>query len=112
MVWEQTTWWLVGAAALAFTAMSLVGLRTSIVGLFVADASAIILWIIWAINAFAVKQVTNSGVEIIHNYPSLGYAGVAMAFVVGLDLAMTVLEAIRGRPADGAEESARRPARG
>lgn len=94
MPWEQTTWFLVGAVALAFTAVSLLRLRGNIVALYVADASAVLLWIVWAIQAFAVEQVTMDGTTITHNYPSLGYLALAFAVLMTLDLFASVFDAM------------------
>lgn len=94
MPWEQTAWFAVGAVALAFSGVSLLGLRDNIVALFVADAAAVFLWVIWAIQAFAVEQVTETGTTIMHNYPSLGYLALAFAVVMVLDLFVSVFEAM------------------
>lgn len=94
MVWEQTTWWLVGAAALAFTGVSLLGFREQIVALFVADAAAVLLWILWSINAFNIEEMTETGTTVAHSYPSLGYLALAFAVLMMLDLFLSVFEAM------------------
>lgn len=93
-MWEQTTWWLVGGVALAFTGISLLGLRENIVALYVADAVAVWLWVLWAIQAFAVEHITQSGVVIENNYPSLGYLALVFAVLMMLDLFLSVFEAM------------------
>lgn len=94
MPWEQTTWWLIGAAALAFTTLSILRLRENIVALFIADAVAILLWVLWGIQAFAIEQVTQTGTTVTHNYPELGYLALVFAVVMMLDLFLTVMEAM------------------
>jgi len=90
--WEQTTWHLVGGAALLFTMLSFVGLRDAAASLVIGDVVAVLLWVLWAINAFAVEQVTNTGATITHNYPSLGYLGLVFAIIMVLDLFLAVFE--------------------
>lgn len=94
MVWQQSTWWIIGGASLAFTAVSLLRFRQTIVALFVADAAAVLLWILWAIQSFAVEQTTEAGITVTHNYPALGYLGIAFAFLMALDLFLSVFEAM------------------
>jgi len=105
MPWEQTTWHLVGGAALLFTMLSIVGLRDAASSLVIGDVVAVLLWVLWAINAFAVNQVTNTGTTITHNYPSLGYIGMVFAIIMVLDLFLAVFELLaseeRGVATDG-----------
>lgn len=93
-MWGLATWWLVGAVALAFTAVSLLGLRDRIVALYVADAASVMLWVLWAVQAFAVELTTETGSTVVQQYPSLGYLGLAFAVVMVLDLFVSVFEAM------------------
>lgn len=92
-MWTQATWMVVGAAAMLFTFISLFGRRTNVIALFVGSSAAFLLWLVWAINAFAVESITNAGVGVVHNYPALGYVGYVFALLMVADLFMAILQA-------------------
>lgn len=93
-MWEQSTWWLVGAAAMVFSFVSILGRRRNVVALFVGSAAATVIWMLWAVNAFAVEVVTNSGTAVVYNYPALGYFGYLFAAIMALDLLMAIFQAL------------------
>lgn len=107
MPMAQGTWWFVGILALLCSAASIQGRQTNPVVLFVGSAMAAFLWAVWAINAWAVVEIS-SGVEFTHSNPALGYLGFAAAFVMVLDLFWAVLSGLRGTSDQGAMQEAPR----
>lgn len=93
-MWEQSTWWLVGAAALSLSFVSVLGRRGNVIALFAGSAAAVIAWLLWAINAFAVEVVTNDGTAVVYNYPALGYLGYLFAAIMALDLLLAIFQAL------------------
>lgn len=95
MTWSVGVWLAVGAAAIAFTGGSIVLRHTRIVELEIfarlpVMAVAVLLWIVWSINAFHLVSYSQ-GLAQDHNYGSLGYIGGITAFVLGIDLIMSTI---------------------
>lgn len=91
-MWGITTWWLAGGVAIALTGYSFLSLRENLIPLFIADAVAVLLWTLWAIQAFAVELTTETGNTLTQSYPSLGYLAFVLAMVMILDLFVAVFE--------------------
>lgn len=66
------------------------------------EGLAVILWLVWALNAFAVVQIDQSGTRHLLSNPALGYIGV----LVGLALLGDLLAVILGLLGDEADTTA------
>lgn len=92
MPMTQGVWLALGFAGLLTAAGSIYGrfndqpeLQLAGVGL------AAVIWPVWAINAFSVAIVTDSGTTVVQSNPALGYLGGILAILVILDLLFAVL---------------------
>lgn len=80
----QTLWITIGLVALAMTTGVVWGGRrqqiTSEAGL-VGGIAAVALWVVFALNAYNVEVVTNTGTVLTYEYKSLAVLGVAGALI-------------------------------
>lgn len=97
---EAVTWYLVGAAALLLSFVS-IGVRGSTysqktVVQIVSSVAAIYLWVIFAVNGFSIQHIEGAVVYRESN-PGLAYFGFLWVGVMLLDLFVGVMTMVRDR---------------
>lgn len=88
---EQTTWLFLGLLAILTSGAAVIGRRSAFVAL-AGSAAAVLLWGIWAVNAYSVVTITDSGETIRQSNPALGIIGLALAVLMLANLVRVVMQ--------------------